>query len=288
MVSILPSLYQFGSVFAFLVIISIGLAIIFGVMNVINLAHGEFIMWGAYITVICNHMGIPLAVAIALGALGSGLAGVIVELILIKRLYARPIDTIVATWGLSLIMSQGTLIVAGPQLDYGVSTPFGHFSYAGVSFSVYNVVLMVVAAILVFLLYLFFARTGLGRQVRATMQDEEMASSLGINTRKIYLLTFGLGTALAGLAGGLYAPTVLVAPNMGASFIVDAFVTVVVGGASDALLGVGASGALLGAIKASLTGVYGQTIGEVGLLVAVIVIVRFFPDGISRMLVKRQ
>lgn len=286
MTAIIPALYQFGSVFAFLVLISIGLAIIFGVMNVINLAHGEFIMWGAYITVVCSHMGIPLAGAVALGTLGTGIAGVLVELVLIKRLYARPIDTIVATWGLSLIMSQGTLIVAGPQLDYGVSTPFGHFTYAGVSFSVYNVVLMAAAAALVAVVYLFFSRTGFGRQVRATMQDREMAACLGINTRKVYLLTFGLGTALAGLAGGLYAPTVLVAPTMGASFIVDAFVTVVVGGASDALLGVGASGALLGAIKAALTGAYGQTIGEVGLLVAVIVIVRFLPSGISRMLVK--
>ena len=212
-----------------------GLAVIFGMMGVINLAHGEFIMCGAYVSTSAVHAGLPLPLAIIAGAIAAGIAGMIVELIVIRPLYQRPLDTIVATWGISMIVTQGTLIVLGPSMQ-GVGTPFGSFTLGGYSYSVYRVILMIAAVGTLALLWLMFTRTRFGLLSRATIQVPHVAEAMGVNTNLIYSLTFGLGAALAGLAGGLYAPTMTLVPTMGASFMVEAFVTVVVGGA-DIFLG---------------------------------------------------
>src|ERR1700754_1441870 len=129
---VFSALYQFGDAFAFLVLSACGLAVIFGMMGVINLAHGEFIMCGAYVTVSAAHAGLPLPLAIALGTVVSALVGALIELVVIRHLYDRPLDTIVATWGLSLIATQGVLILLGSSMP-GVPIPFGSFSYGAYS-----------------------------------------------------------------------------------------------------------------------------------------------------------
>jgi len=148
-------LYQFGDAFAFLVIASMGLAIIFGMMGVINLAHGEFIMCGAYTTVSLAQLGLPLPLAIAGGALVAGLIGMLIEVTIIRHLYNRPLDSIVATWGLSMIATQGVLIVLGSTMQ-GVGTPLGSFTVGGFSYSTYRLVLMGIAVLLLAGLYLLW------------------------------------------------------------------------------------------------------------------------------------
>jgi branched-chain amino acid transport system permease protein len=248
-------------------------------MGVINLAHGEFIMAGAYVTATTARAGLPLPLAIVCGALGAGVIGIVIERLFIRRLYTRPLDTIVATWGISLIASQGTLILLGPSIP-GIGTPLGSITYGGYSYSVYRIVLMAVAALLLLGLYLVFNATRFGILARATIQVPHMAAALGIDTGLIYSLTFGLGAALAGATGGLYAPTMTLVPTMGGTFIVEAFVTVVVGGA-DVFLGTAPAAAVLGFVKSTLTSWHGQLIGQVGLLLAVIVVIRVLPSGIS-------
>ena len=130
-------------------------------------------------------------------------------------------------------------------------------------------------------------KTTFGVHARATMQNADMARALGVPTRRIYSLTFGLGAALAGLTGGLYAPTMTLSPTMGATFIVEAFVTVVVGGA-DVLLGTAPAGVVLGVIKAAITAGWGQVFGQIALLVAVVVVIRVLPDGISGRLTRTR
>ena len=126
--------YQFADVFAFLILSSAGLAIVFGMMGVINMAHGEFIMCGAYVTVGLDRLGLPLVLAQLCGALAAGLAGVLVELVIVRRFYARPADTLLATWGLSLVVTQGTVLLLGSSLP-GIGTPPGSFSVGEYSFS---------------------------------------------------------------------------------------------------------------------------------------------------------
>lgn len=279
-------LFQFGDAFAFLVLSACGLAVIFGMMGVINLAHGEFIMCGAYVSTSAARAGMPLPIAILIGALASGLAGMIVELIVIRRLYQRPQDTIVATWGISMIVTQGTLIVLGTSMQ-GMGTPFGSFNVGGYSYSIYRVILMAAAVATIAVLWLMFSRTRFGLLSRATIQVPHVAKAMGVNTNLIYSLTFGLGAALAGLAGGLYAPTMTLVPTMGAAFMVEAFVTVVVGGA-DIFLGTAPAAAILAVVKAGLTSWQGQLAGQIGLLIAVIIVIRILPRGISGKILKER
>jgi urea ABC transporter permease protein UrtB len=284
--AIVGFLYQFGDATAFLVLCATGLAIIFGMMGVINLAHGEFIMAGAYATVTVAKVGVPLPLAILCGALFAGLLGVLLERFVIRHLYGRPLDTIVATWGISLIASQGTLILLGPSLA-GMSTPLGSVTIGTLSYSVYRFVLMGTAAAILIVLYALFNFTRFGVLARATIQVPHMASALGVNTRLIYSLTFGIGAALAGATGGLYAPTMTLVPTMGSQFITDAFVTVVVGG-SDVFLGTAPAAVILGFIRSVLTTWEGQLAGQIGLLIAVIVVIRVLPRGISGMILRER
>ncbi|WP_119166121.1 ABC transporter permease subunit [Algihabitans albus] len=279
-------LYQFGDAFAFLVLSAAGLAIIFGMMGIINLAHGEFIMCGAYVTVIMARLGLPLPLAILCGALAAGLAGILVERLIIHRLYHRPLDSIVATWGISLIVTQTVLILLGSTMP-GIGTPLDSFSIGAFSYSEYRLVLMAVAVLLLIALYLLFNVTRFGLLARATIQKPQMAQALGVRTSRVYSLTFGLGAALAGLAGGLYAPTMTLVPTMGVTFIVESFVTVVVGGA-DVFLGTAPAAAVLALIKAVMTGWQGQLFGQIGLLVTVIIVIRILPRGISGWFLKER
>ena len=211
---IVAFVYQISDVFAFLVLAAAGLAIIFGMMGIINMAHGEFIAMGGYVTTYSYHAGVPLALAMLIGAVACGLFGVFLERTIVRRFYHRPIDSLVATWGISLIMTQGALLLLGSGAP-GVGTPFGSVSFGGASFSIYRLVLVAVAVAVLVGLYLLFMKTRFGRHARATMQNAAMARALGVPVNGIYSITFGLGAALAGLAGGLYAPTMTLSPMMG-------------------------------------------------------------------------
>lgn len=277
--AIFAMLYQFGDSFAFLVIAAAGLAVIFGMMGVINLAHGEFIMCGAYVTATTARAGLPLPLAILCGALVAGIIGMALERTVIRHLYHRPLESIIATWGVSLIATQGVLIVLGSTMP-GIGTPLGSMMVGERSYSVYRLVLMGAAVALLLGLYLLFYRTRFGVIARATIQRPQMARALGVDTGRVYAMTFGLGAALAGLAGGLYAPTMTLVPTMGSTFIVESFVTVVVGGA-DIFVGAAPAAAILAVIKASMTAWYGLLFGQIGLLVTVILVIRILPGGLS-------
>lgn len=279
-------LYQCGDAFAFLVLSAIGLAVIFGMMGVINLAHGEFIMCGAYVTVSVARLGVPLPLAILCGALVAGVIGIALERLVIRHLYGRPLDSIVATWGISLIATQGTLILLGSSLP-GIGTPFGSIAVGGYSYPAYRLVLMGAAILLLLGLYVLFNATRFGTVARATIQVPHMAEALGVDTRLVYSLTFGLGAALAGLTGGLYAPTMTIVPTMGGTFLMEAFATVVIGGA-DVFIGTAPAAAVLGVIKAAATSWEGQLTGQIALLVAVIAMIRILPRGVSGWLLQER
>ena len=285
-IEIVAFVYQISDVFAFLVLAAAGLAIIFGMMGIINMAHGEFIAMGGYVTTYSYHAGAPLALAMLIGAVACGLFGIFLERTIVRRFYHRPIDSLVATWGISLIMTQGALLLLGSGAP-GVGTPFGSVSFGGASFSVYRLVLVAVAVAVLVGLYLLFMKTRFGRHARATMQNAAMARALGVPVNKIYSITFGLGAALAGLAGGLYAPTMTLSPMMGTSFVIEAFVTVVAGGA-DILIGTPPAAVALAIIKATATAFYGQVYGVMSLLIAVCLVVRLMPDGFTGWLIRRR
>jgi len=278
--------FQFADVFAFLILAAAGLAIIFGMMGIINMAHGEFITCGIYVTVFCVRNGVPLPLAQAIGALSAGLVGILLERTIIRHLYHRPLDSILATWGISLMVTQGTLLALGSSWQ-GIGTPLGSFAVGPYTFSVYRLVLFGAAVGVLVGLYLIFMRTNYGVMARATMQNAEMARALGVRTPRMYAISFGLGAALAGLCGALYAPTVTLIPTMGITFIVESFVTVVVGG-NNVLLGTAPAGVLLAAVRTVLNAWGGQIAGLIGLLITVIIVIRVLPEGVSGWLSRRE
>lgn len=277
--------YQFADVFAFLVLAAAGLAIIFGMMGIINLAHGEFITCGVYVTVIGVQSGLPLPLAQACGALAAGLLGILLERTIIHRLYDRPLDSILATWGISLVVTQTMLLTLGSSWP-GIGTPAGSFAVGDYTFSSYRLVLFAAAILTMLAIYLLFMHTRFGILARATMQNPGMARALGVRTPRVHALSFGIGAGLAGLCGALYAPTMTLIPTMGVTFIVEAFVTVVVGG-SNVLLGTVPAAIMLGFIRTTLNAWQGQIVGQIGMLIAVIVVIRLLPEGVSGWIARR-
>ncbi len=265
---------------ASLVIISAGLAVIFGMMKVINLAHGEFLMLGAYATIAAHKLGINLWVAIFfIAPLAVGLVGVVLERLVIRRLYGRMVDTMLATWGLSLLLVGIVTSIAG-NTTAGVSAPLGNFAVGGYSVSGYTLVIIGVAVVLALALRWVLLRTQWGLIARGTMQNPEMANALGISPSRVYSITFAVGAALSGLAGALLAPLTGVVPTMGAAFVAKSFITVI-GGGPAILVGLVSASGLFGAINQLATFITTPVFGEVALLLAAIVMLRLLPQGIT-------
>jgi urea ABC transporter permease protein UrtB len=278
--------YLYLDSISFLLLSSLGLIIILGMMGITNMAHGELMMIGAYVTTIATLRGVPLPLAIILAAIFAGLFGLILERLVIRRFYGNLLQSLVATWGISLVVSQGMLILMGPSLP-GISMPLGGFSVGGHVFATYRVVLAGISLLVLGFIWWIFKYTKFGMRARATMQNAEVAQVMGVDTTKMYFLIFGLGSALAGFAGALYAPTTVIGPLYGTSFLAPAFVTVVVSGGANVITGALLTSGLLGTIEGTFSSGYGTFIGRLALLIATILIIRFLPSGISGYLAAR-
>lgn len=276
---VLISLLGLASDITSLVLIALGLAIIFGMMRVINFAHGEFMMLGAFFTLSFVGFGIPLWLAIPLAGVGTALLGFVVEVLLVRRLYGKDEATILGTFGLSLVLTQIALLIWGTSPE-GLATPLGHIQMGNYGVSIYRFVLIGCALVALIAVWLFFTRTRIGLMARASIEIPEMAAALGANSKYIRTLTFMFGCALAGIGGGLLAPTVAITANMGSTMVAKAFVTVVVGGAG-AVTGTGAAAVILGSIERLVSDWAGSIAGVAAVLLTAIVVIRILPTGIS-------
>jgi branched-subunit amino acid ABC-type transport system permease component len=270
-----------GVIFAIasLVLLALGLAIIYGMMGVINLAQGEFIMLGAYTVVLSSAHGLDLWVGMALAPVVGGVVGLVVERCIIRFLYGRLLDTMLATWGLSLGLIAAVTLILGPSTE-GVATPFGHLAIGGYAVSVYNLFVIAATGFLVVLTWGVFNRTRFGLIARGAMQNADMVATLGIHPPTIYMITFAWGSALAGLAGAIMAPLTGVVPSLGLAFVAKVFITVTVGGAAI-FSGTLGAGTLLGAIESSVSFISTPIYGQVAMLGCALVVLRFAPQGIS-------
>ena len=204
---------------ATLVLITLGLGVIYGMMRIINLAHGEFMMLGAYTAVMANGAGVNIWIAmLVLPPLVVGAVGLILERTVIRFLYGRMMDTMLATWGISLGLI-GLITTLYGNVVRGVSTPVGSFEIGRYGASLYSLVIIATALAVLTGMFLLLRMTKFGLILRATMQNPRMAAAMGVSPDRIYMATFGLGAALAGLAGGVLAPISGVSPSMGAAYI---------------------------------------------------------------------
>ncbi len=233
-----------------LFLMSAGLTLVFGIMQVVNLAHGSFYMIGAYVaaTVAMKTGSFFLGLAAALPA--AALAGMAVEMLILRRLYHRDhLDQVLATFGLIFFFNEATRMIWGRQplfMDVPVLLAGSVQILPGVQYPVYRLAIIVVGILVAVFLYLLFSRTRLGMQIRAGATNREMIGALGVNIRLLYTLIFGLGTLLAGLAGVMAGPILAVESGMGESILILTFVVIVIGGIGSV------RGALIGAILVGL------------------------------------
>jgi urea transport system permease protein len=262
-----------------LMLVSLGLAVIFGLMNVINMAHGEFLIMGAYGVLSLQGAGLPFWLCLIAAPLIVAFIGLIAEELLIRRTYERLLDTILATWGLSLFLRQGLVLLYGPGSHAVTAPDLGSVSVAGEAYPVYRLLVMAVSATAIALTFFVFFRTEWGLKARAVIANRNMAACLGINTRALDRLTFAWGAGLAGLAGAVMSPLISVDPNAGLGWLIPGFLSILVAGLgsiSGPLVGAGA----VSAVDSFASAVSSPVWAQLAVFITAILVLRFFPQGL--------
>jgi urea transport system permease protein len=270
-----------------LLLAAIGLAITFGVMGVINMAHGEMVMLGAYSTYVVQSLLPPwlqnwsLAFAIPLAFVVAGVVGIAIERLVIRFLYTRPLETLLATWGVSLILQQLVRSLFGANNRLVSNPPFmsGAFEIGGLSITTNRLWIIVLSALVFIGLQLVLRATPFGLQMRAVTQNRRMAASMGISTARVDMLAFGLGSGVAGIAGVALSQIDNVSPNLGQGYIIDSFMVVVFGGVGN-LWGTAFGALLIGLANKLLEPLIGAVQGQIVLLVFIILFIQRRPRGL--------
>ena len=270
------------SIGSILLLVALGLSIIYGSMGIINLAHGEFVMLGAYAAwMFQQFFGLGLFASLVPIFLVVAAFGWFIERYVLSFLNNRPLDTILATWGVGIILQQAVRLLVGGELRY-VQMPSSladSTDLLGVPVSAYRIFLFIAAVALFGLTWLLMNRTTIGMKLRAIVQDRSISASFGIDARRIYSLTFAYGAGLAGLAGALVSPLKSVSPEMGTGYVVDSFMVVVLGGVQS-LAGTVLSSFILGEVSGVVAFLQNDTVAKALVLLAIIVLIRFRPDGL--------
>ena len=280
--SIITQFLSGFSVVAILVIATLGLAIIFGVAGVINMAHGEMIMFGAYTAAVVGKLGGNTFVAIPVAFVVVGLLGLLIERGVIQWIYDRPLETLLATWGIGIILQTVVKLVFGPELYY-VGAPkvlAGGFRLIGrLPFPYYRMFLIVVATVLLALVFFVIYKTDFGLKVRAVRRNRAISGCLGIDTARVDMMIFVFGSGLAGIAGAVLAPIKSVSTTMGFPYAVDSFMVLVLGGVGN-LWGVLAGSGLIGEAETILSFIFNNVIGRLLVFLFIVIIIRVVPRGI--------
>ena len=270
-----------------LVLASIGLAITFGVIGVINMAHGELIMIGAYTAYVIqqalpNHIGVGILIAVPAAFIVSGAVGIVIERSIIRFLYGRPLETLLATFGLSLVLQQAVRSIFSP-LNRAVATPdwmSGSLAINPALSLTMNRIVILVFCLLVFgALFAVMKKTSLGLQVRAVSQNRAMARAMGVKAARVDALTFGLGSGIAGVAGVALSQLTNVGPNLGQAYIIDSFMVVVFGGVGN-LWGTLLAGLSLGTANKFIEPLSGAVLAKIIVLVFIILFIEKRPQGL--------
>jgi urea transport system permease protein len=265
---------------AFLALISAGLAIVFGMMRVINLAHGEFVMLGGYTTIACSKAGMDVYFAMLVVApVVVAAVGLLVERLIIRWLYGRIIDTMLATWGLSLLLVGLVTLIFGTSA-VSVPAPIPGYQLGSYQMGGYNLFIIGITVLLLIGMWAVLRFTRVGLIARGAMQGPDVVAALGYDPKKVYMVTFTVGAALSGLAGGVLAPLTGLLPSSGGAYIAKAFITVITGGAA-VIAGTLSSAAVFGVINQLVSFASTPVIGEIAMLALAIILLRLMPQGIT-------
>jgi urea ABC transporter permease protein UrtB len=264
-----------------LMLVGLGLAIIFGLMGVINLSHGEFVTIGAFSLAFVQNHGGSFWLALLIAPLIGAFVGFLIERLLIRHLYTRPLATILATWGLSLIIQQTLQLIFGAAPQKVESPITSSIVLFGANYPLYRIVMIALAVSIVTTCYVLVKKTRFGLDLRTVIQNRDMADALGINTNRVYAIAFSFGAALAAIAGVLIAPLTAVVAQMGVNYLARSFFVVIVGGAGS-VPGVVAGSAVVGGSETLLNYVIPATFSQALVLILAVIIVRLRPNGLVR------
>jgi urea transport system permease protein len=270
------------SITSILLMIALGLAIIYGTTGVINMAHGEFVMIGAYTSwFLQTKLGMGLIASIIPIFLITAAMGFLIERLIIRHLYNRLLDTILATWGIGVILQQLIRLSVGSELKYLEIPSYmaESMSLFGQQVSIYRVFIFLFAITIFILAWLIIFKTKFGMKLRAVTQNKDMASCFGVNSGAVYSATFAFGTGIAALAGAFIAPLKSISPDMGTNYIIDAFMVVVLGGV-ESLIGTAASSFIIGETSSFIASFSNDTLAKALVLVITILILRIKPQGL--------
>ena len=265
---------------ALILMAALGMVIICGLMDVINLAHGELIMMGAYTAYTVTQLagfGFWLALPAAFAAAAA--IGAVMEILVVRRLTGRPAETMLATFGISIVLQQVTNLAFGARSQCVAGPSGGELAFGRVVIPCYNIFTIGFAAAVTAATVLLLKKTKFGRRVRAVTQNRAMAECLGINSARVDTFTFALGSGLAGLAGALAAPVKSVSPFMGGPYLVHSFMTSVVGGVAS-FTGTTVGSLFVGESTALLGGVSNDVLASILVLLMIIAVIRFRPEGL--------
>jgi urea ABC transporter permease protein UrtB len=262
-----------------LAVLALGLAVIFGLLGVLNIAHGEFIMIGAYCAYVTQSGGWPYLAAVPLTLIVCGILGWAVEWIMIRPLYRRPFDTLVATWGLSLLLRKIAEAIFGLGF-YSVNIPLpGTVRFLGTEYPIYRLLLIVLSLLVVIGLVAWYGGSRTGTRIRAMVSNPELAQAQGISVRRLAAATFVVGTCLAGLGGVMLAPLTPVQPFMGLDYVLRAFFVLIVGGLGS-VSGLLSGAAVIGGFDSVISATTTATDGYFAVLVLSILFLWLRPRGI--------
>jgi len=264
---------------AVLYIVASGLLLIFGVMKIINFAHGAVITLGGYAALVCTKAGLNPWLGVPVAALAGGVVGMIIERLAVRPLYARPLDAILATWGVSIVIGQLITLWFGRGVQFATPPVTGTMNVLGEFYSNYRLSLVLVALVLGVALTQLLRGTRLGLETRAVIMNEDLAQGLGINSGFVRFLTFSIGSALTAMAGMLITPMSSIDPNMGVPWLVNAFMLVLVSGYSLGTLVI--SCLVLGGAQVLVSSYINPVLGGLTIAVLAAVILRIRPKGFA-------
>lgn len=266
---------------AVMVLIVLGLGIIASMMGIFNFAHGEFVLLGAYVVYLCGQSGLPGWVGLVLAPIAVGAVGLVLEATIIRRFYSSPIVAMLGTYAIGLIIREWVRGLLG-GLYKSVPEPLtGFFTVAGMNFSVWRSVIIVITLLIIALVWLFLTRSSYGLRVRGSLENPMLARACGISTKQLYSFTFAFGSALAGLAGALIVPLYQLSADIGLRFLVQGFLSVMLGGVGT-FEGPVLGAASVGAMAAGLPWAVPPVLADPLVFVIALVIVRFRPQGFIR------
>ena len=265
---------------AILFVVAAGLLIVFGVLKIINFAHGGFLTVGGYAALVATQLGLSPLLAAPLALIVGLVLGAAVELLIVRPLYSRPLDAILATWGLSIVVVQLITLGFGRGTNFVQSPVSGAVALLGTSYSLYRLLMLLVATVLCGVMVAILQGTQLGLSARAVIMNEALARALGINSAMVRFATFSIGAGLAAMAGALITPLLSIDPLMGVPWLLNAFMLVMVSGTS--LFSLGLSCVVLGGAQVVVSTYASPVLGTLTIVVLAAVLLRIRPSGFAR------